>query len=136
VLVGINQNVTTLMSAVNGQLNYVARSLYTSDSYMDVELDEFRIWNGALTPQPIAATQALGPNQLLSTASPVITGWATADSFRRAWPLAAAGFTLESSTNRTANGWTSVSATPQTVAGQWQVTVPQSANAQFFRLTQ
>jgi hypothetical protein len=40
-----------------------------------------------------------------------------------------------SATNLAANGWTSVPATAQIVASQWQVSVPQSGNAQFYRLT-
>src|SRR5580658_5854347 len=41
VLVSANNAVTVQMSSVSNQLNYIARSLYTGDSYMDVELNEF-----------------------------------------------------------------------------------------------
>jgi hypothetical protein len=51
-----------------------------------------------------------------------------------AWPLAAAGFTVQSATNLAANNWTSAPVTPQIVGSQWQATVPISGNTQFFRL--
>jgi len=135
VLAAINTAVTVPLSAVSPALNYIGRSLYNSDPYPDISLDEFRIYSGVLDSAEIAATQALGPNQLLSAASPVISGWTAGGNFTLAWPLAAGGFALESATNLTANGWTPVAATPQIVAGQWQMSVPQSGNAQFFRLS-
>jgi hypothetical protein len=34
------------------------------DPYPDVILDEFRIYNGALTPEEISENQKLGPDKL------------------------------------------------------------------------
>jgi hypothetical protein len=34
---------------VNNVLSYIGRSLYTADPYAPIKVDEFRIWNGALT---------------------------------------------------------------------------------------
>jgi hypothetical protein len=135
VLAAINTAVTVPLSSVSPLLNYLGRSLYDADPHPDIILDEFRIYSGALDAAEIAATQALGPDQLLSAASPVISSWTAGGNFALAWPLAAAGFNLESSTNPATDGWTSVPLTPQIIASQWQVTVPQSGTAQFFRLT-
>ena len=134
VLAGANNNVTIPMSGVQAVRNIIGADNWP-DPGMQGTIDEFRIYDGALQADEIAATQALGPNQLLSTASPVISGSAAGGNLTLAWPLAAAGFILESSTNLAANAWVSVPISPQIVAGQWQVTVPQSGNAQFFRLT-
>jgi alpha-L-arabinofuranosidase len=134
VLAGANNNLTIPMSGVQAVRNIIGADNWP-DPGMQGTIGEFRIYSGALQAAEIAATQALGPNQLLSTASPVISGSATGGNLTLAWPLAAAGFILESSTNLAANAWTSVPATPQIIASQWQVTVPQSGNAQFFRLT-
>ncbi|MGA2175983.1 MAG: alpha-L-arabinofuranosidase C-terminal domain-containing protein [Verrucomicrobiota bacterium] len=134
-LAAINTAVSVPLSAVSPLLNYIGRSLYNVDPYPDISLDEFRIYSGALDSAEIAATQALGPNQLLSAASPVISGWTAGGNLTLTWPLAAAGFALQSATNLAANGWTAVPVTPQIVAGQWQASAPQSGNAQFFRLT-
>jgi hypothetical protein len=56
VLVSRNTSITVPMSSVSNVLNYIARSLYTADSYFDVSLDEFRIWNGALNGLQVAAS--------------------------------------------------------------------------------
>jgi len=135
VLAGVNNAVTIPFSSLNNVYSYIARSLYSNDPYPDLNLDEFRIYNGALNADEIAATQVLGPNQLLSVASPVISAsMSGGGDLTLSWPLASAGFTLESCTNLVPNVWTAVSPAPQIVAGQWQVTVAPSGNAQFFRL--
>jgi len=67
VLVSANTAVTVQMSSIANQLNYIARSLYTGDSYMDVALDEFRIWNGALNGLQVAGSQLGGPNTVSLT---------------------------------------------------------------------
>ena len=62
VLVSANNAVTAQMNTVSNELNYIARSLYTGDSYMDVELNEFRIWNGALNALQVAGCDVAGPD--------------------------------------------------------------------------
>lgn len=69
VLVSANDDITVPMSSVNDVLNYVGRSLYTGDSYMDVELNEFRIWNGALNPLQVAGCDVAGPDTVGSAAN-------------------------------------------------------------------
>ncbi len=135
VLAAVNNAVTIPFSSVNNVYSYIARSLYSNDPYPDVNLDEFRIYNGALNADEIAATQALGPNQLLSVANPVVlASMSGGGNLTLSWPLASAGFTLESCTNLVSGVWTAVSPAPQIVAGQWQATVSPSGNARFFRL--
>jgi alpha-L-arabinofuranosidase len=136
VLAGINNAVTDPLTDVATNETYIGRSVYTQDPYGSLILDEFRIWNGALTPLQIAASQVLGPNQVLSANSPTLAAAISGTNLTLSWPLAAAGFTLESTTNLAANAWTSVSATPQIVSSQCQATVPLSGSAQFFRLTE
>lgn len=63
VLVGQNTTATRWqMSEVSSVLNYVARSLYSGDAFMDVNLDEFRIYNGALNRFQVGASYQSGPN--------------------------------------------------------------------------
>jgi alpha-L-arabinofuranosidase len=134
ILASINSAVTVPLSSVNSVLNYIGRSLYTADPYPDLSLDEFRIYNSVLYADEIAASQLLGPNQLLSTGSPTINGSFLGGNLTLSWPLASAGFTLVSRTNLVSGTWVMVSPTPQIVGNQWQVTLPISGNAQFFRL--
>jgi regulation of enolase protein 1 (concanavalin A-like superfamily) len=73
----------------------------------------------ALLPRPPLRLSLTGPNLTLS------------------WPLASAGFTVQSRTNLTAGNWENVtSPAPQIVGDQWQVTLPSSTDgASFYRLT-
>ena len=52
------------------------------------------------------------------------------------WPLANAGFIVQSRTNLMAGDWVNVtSPAPQIVGDQWQVTLPPSTNSSaFYRL--
>ena len=66
VLASVNTGVTTTFSSVNDLHSYVGRSLYTSDLYLNADLSEFRIWNGALGPQQIALDAATGPTVIVT----------------------------------------------------------------------
>ncbi len=66
VLAGANNGITTPLSSVSNVLSYIGRSLYTSDPYAPINVDEFRIWNGALSAQQIAVDAASGPGQVIT----------------------------------------------------------------------
>jgi arabinoxylan arabinofuranohydrolase len=153
VAVTLNGNVGTLYlngapAATNGAMNlrpatlgttpnnYLGRSQWP-DPYFNGSLDEFRIYSVALSASEIAATYALGPNDLLSTNTPALGVSVTPPNLTLTWPLASAGFTVQSRTNLTQGNWVNVpSPAPQIVNGQWQVTLPPPADseAQFYRL--
>ena len=44
----------------------IGRSFYGGDPYIDFNLNEFRIYNGAFTVDDVAATQSLGPDRLIT----------------------------------------------------------------------
>ena len=136
--VGTNNAITLKPSSLGNTLNnYLGRSQY-ADPYLNGVLDEFRIYTAALSRAEIAATDALGPNQLLSTNSPSITVASTATNLTLTWPLASAGFTLQSRTNLILGNWVNVaSPAPQIIGGQWQVTLPVSVSVDsaFYRLS-
>ena len=104
-------------------------------------ISEFRIYNGPLTPAQIAADYALGPNQLLGTSTSVsLSASISGGNVVLKWPTTSALVTLLSSpTLGTGAVWTPVSTAngALTVAGgNYQVTVPDTGSAQFFRLQQ
>ena len=134
VLAGINTSVAVPLSSVNDVYSYLGRSLYSGDPYPDFTLDEFRIYNGALTANEIAATQVLGPDGLLSTASPAVSASASGGSLTLSWPVASAGYTVLTTTNLAAGGWKAAMVTPQVVGNQWQVVLPIAGNSRFYRL--
>jgi len=134
VLAAINNSVTVPLSAVNDVYNYIGKSLYSNDPYPDMRLDEFRIYEGVLRPNEIVATQALGPEQVLSSTAPTLRTHSSGTELVLSWPLAAASFALESCTSLASGIWTIVDATPLVVGDQWQVSLPALAEAEFFRL--
>jgi len=66
VLKAQSTSVTTPLSAINNLFSYIGRSFYSGDPYFDFNLDEFRIYNGAFRSSDIAATQSLGPDQVIT----------------------------------------------------------------------
>ena len=71
VLIGRTSNATTPLSPAPDQLSYVGRSLYPADPYLIATINEFRIYDGALTPDRIAIDTAAGPDNLVTNAGPL-----------------------------------------------------------------
>ena len=133
VLAGANYNVTIPMSGVQAVRNIIGADNWP-DPGMQGSIDEFRIYNGALTANEIAATQVLGPNQLLSASSPALSASASSGGLTLSWPVASAGYTVLTTTNLAAGNWMAAVVPPQIVGGQWQVVLPITGNVQFYRL--
>jgi hypothetical protein len=138
VRVAQNNAVTIPLSSVTYMFSYIGRSLYSGDSYFNLSLDEFRVYNQALSAAEIAATDVLGPDQQLSTNRPVSVLSTSGSRLILSWPVASAGFTLQSRTNLVLGDWVNVtSPVPQIVGNQWQVVLPppDNNNSVFFRLS-
>ena len=137
VAVGTNNAMTLNPSSLGSTANnYIGKSQWP-DPYLNGLMSEFRIYGVVLSPSEIAATYAMGANQLLSTNSPTAVLSLSGASLNMSWPVASAGFTLQSCTNLIQGNWfNETSVPPQIVGGQWQVTVPLSGNADstFYRL--
>jgi hypothetical protein len=138
VAVGTNSAMTLKPSSLGSTANnYIGRSQYSADPYLNGVIDEFRIYSVALSASEIAATDVLGPTQPLSTTSPPISIGPAAGNLVLTWPLTFAGFSLQSRTDLDVGGWVNVtSPAPQIIGGQWQVTLPalRSADTTFYRL--
>lgn len=138
VLAAINNNVTiTLASALGTDpLNYIGRSLYNNDPYIDASVDEFRIYNGPLTAGQVMADYALGANQLIGTSTNVsLSASMSGGSLVVSWPTTSALVTLLSSPTLGSGAvWTPVNVTYTVVGGNYRVILPTSSSAQFFRL--
>jgi autotransporter-associated beta strand protein len=69
VLEAANTNMTVPLSALNDPLSFVGRSLYAvlnNDAYLTANIDEFRIYNGALSSNSVVQSDLQGPNSLLN----------------------------------------------------------------------
>ncbi len=115
-------------------LNYIGESLYQTDPGLLANIDEFRIYNGPLTAAQVAADNALGPNQLRGTSTNVklsIGGDAVIS-----WPTTSALVQLYSSPTLGPGAvWTPMNMSSLVVVGgNYQITLPSTGSAQFFRL--
>ncbi|MGA9452336.1 MAG: LamG-like jellyroll fold domain-containing protein [Verrucomicrobiia bacterium] len=142
VLAAINNNVSNPLALTLGSdpVNYLGQSLYGSDPFLNASIDEFRVYNGPLTAAQIAADYALGPNQVIGTDKNVSLAAASAGDGNVVikWPTTSALVTVMSSPVLGPGAvWTPVSNGTMTVAdGNYQMTIPVSSSAQFFRLQQ
>jgi len=125
-------------------VNYIGQSVYNSDPNLSEAADptlngavqEFRIYNGPLTAAQIAADYALGPNQLVGTSSRVsLAASQAAGNLTLAWPTTSALVNVASSPALGLGAvWTPLNSVITVSNGWYQVTIPTSASAQFFRL--
>ena len=124
------------LSAVGRQFAYIGRSLNSGDPYPTWTIKELRFYSTALSAPEVAATDALGPTQILSTNSPVMSAAMTGANLALSWPVASAAYTVQARTNLVLGSWINVtSPVPQIVSGQWQVLLPPTnADAMFYQL--
>lgn len=113
---------------------FIGHSPY-NDPGLDGSVDEFRIYRGLLSPDEITASQILGPNQLLTTSNVNLHFTQAAGNGLISWPLTAAGFSLQSSSNLMSGSWITLTNLPVVVGNtNWQVIVPASSGQEFYRL--
>ncbi len=134
VLVSSNTAVTVPMAYVQSVLNYIGHSIYTADPHEDSDLIEFRIYNGALLPADVAASEATGPSSVPSTVSLSVS--ASGPNVLISWPVSATGFSLYSSpTPGPGAAWTPATGTLLIVGQNYQISIPTTGNkAQFYEL--
>ncbi len=61
-LVGRNLDPAITLAGVKDTLNWIGRSLYAADPYFNGSVDEFRIYQGALSSLEIGVSHAFGPS--------------------------------------------------------------------------
>jgi len=129
---GENLNVSGRLDQVGRTFAWIGRSPYP-DPFLNAAVHEFRIYRGRLSPEEIRASDVLGPDQLLvPTAS--LTATVSGGNLILSWPVAAAGFVVQTSPSVSGDTWATLPNTPELVGNQWQVTVPLAGGPQFFRL--
>jgi hypothetical protein len=134
-------------------MNYIGQSLYDPSLYdpspatglgdpgLLANIAEFRIYSTPLTSAQIAADYALGPDQLIGTSTNVsLSASVSGGNLILKWPTASALVTLLTSPTLGSGAvWTPVSTANgalTAVGGNYQVTMPETGAAQFFRLQQ
>ncbi len=137
VAVGTNSGLTLNPNVLGNTLsNYLGKSQYPNP-YLDGALDELRIYKVGLSGAEMAAAFALGPDQLLSTNAPSLSVGLTGTNLVLTWPVACAGYALQSCADLSLGNWQTVaSPAPQIVGNEWQVLLPWLAggSSAFYRL--
>ncbi len=136
VLVATNLT-STAPKAIADVNNWLGRSQW-GDNMFQGKFNEFRIWEGALSADQVAANYTAGPNTVPDvTPANVSLGIALSGaSVKISWPNTVTGFALQSSlVLGTGASWTAVDTSSAVDQGGMKVlTVPVSGAAQYFRL--
>ncbi|HEU6448235.1 MAG TPA: family 43 glycosylhydrolase [Verrucomicrobiae bacterium] len=119
-------------NSVSTAWSFLGRSLFSSDAWLNGSIDEFRIYDGRLTPRQIAVDYQFGPNELALPVSVSVSN--SPANTTVSWPAWAIGFTPQFSDDLSASAWTSVTQSPTLSADQWLLTIPKTNAAKFFRL--
>ncbi len=122
---------------INDVNNWLGRSQW-GDNMFQGKFDEFRIWEGALGKDDVAASYAAGPNTLpVTSPKPTLTVAMSSGKVVIGWPSSAVGFALQSTPALGASAqWTAVDTSTATeAAGQTKLTVTPSGLGLYYRLT-
>jgi len=123
-----------VLGSVSTAWSFLGRSLWSADAWLDATIDEFRIYDGRLTPEEIAASYAAGPDTLDEKLALTMTKASGGYTF--SWPSYTPGFTLESSPSLGSDAvWNAVSGTPVISNGCFWLTVAATGTNTFFRLS-
>jgi hypothetical protein len=129
------------LSSINDIYCFLGRSLYSApislpagyfDPYTIGSFNEFRIYRGLLTQAEVQQDYAIGPDALIV---PALTATTSGANVVLSWPTYGAHFNLQSSAVIGAGAvWSTVNSSVTQVGANYQVTLPRSGAAQFFRL--
>ncbi len=118
------------LTGVNGAWSFLGRSLFSTDAYLTATIDEFRIYDGRLTPPEIATDFQFGPDNL---ALPVaLTQTNSPANLALSWPSWAVGFAPLGSADLLA--WTTNNFSPALANDRWTLLISKTNTASFYRL--
>jgi hypothetical protein len=104
------------------------------DPGINGSVNEYRIYQGRLSAEEILASDLLGPDTALSPSGASLKASINGGNIILSWPLANAGFSVQSKPSLSSPTWSTLTNAPTVVGNQWEVTVPNGGGAQFFRL--
>ncbi len=124
------------VNSINYVNDWLGRSQWPDPVYQG-SINEFRIYEGALTAAQVAADYAAGPDALPALTAPSLSVSLSGGNMVISWPVAdSAGFVLQAAgTLATGTTWTNVPTAPVISGPNYQVTVPPSGSQLFFKLT-
>jgi len=135
VLQGKQTGLVAPASQAGTNVTWIGHSPFAADPGVNCAIDELRVYRGKLSPEEIQASGVLGPNQTLSTAPARLTLSAGGGNILVSWPVAAASFTLQATSDlKNPASWATLTNAPTLVGNTWQLSLPASGTAQFLRL--
>lgn len=130
VLRGAKTTTLAALSSVSSAWSFLGRSLFSADAWLNATIDEFRIYDGRLTPEEIAVNYRFGPDAL---AMPVtLTHSNSPTAITISWPSWAVGFNAETTADLAS--WSPVLPLPGLAADRWSVSLPKTNVTQMLRL--
>jgi hypothetical protein len=121
------------LSSISSAWSFIGQSLFSTSAWLNASLDEFRVYDGRLSPAQIAADSQMGPNIATIPVSFGISG--VQSNINLTWPSYGIGYTVESTPALGANTlWSPISRTPVLSNNLWQLALPATNNASFIRL--
>lgn len=133
-LVNERNDVPFDQTAIQDVSSYIGKSMYPADPTMTGTVSEFRIYQSRLSASQVAASYALGPNMLLSDLK--LNYQSSANNFVVSWPTNASTFGLQTASNLSNPNWQTIALTPQSSGNMYQIILPTTNSAQYFRLSQ
>jgi hypothetical protein len=126
------------LNIINDVNNWLGRSQW-DDGMFTGSYNEFRIWEGALSADRIAANFAAGPNTVPTPSEPPELAIVRADAHVVvSWPNTASGFVLEvAATVGAGSTWTAVNTSGAVdEGGMKKLTLPIGSSNQYYRMRQ
>jgi hypothetical protein len=120
------------LRSVSTAWSFIGRSLFSGDAWLNATIDEFRIYDGRLTPEEIATDYKFGPDALALPVS--LTPSNNSSNVTLSWPSYAVGFVAESNTNLDDSSWLTVTSPAVLQNDSWSLTLSLTNSAGFFRL--
>jgi hypothetical protein len=120
-------------SGVSSGWAFIGRSLFASDAWLNASIDEFRIYDGRLSPGEIASSFAAGPDALDLQIR--LEGSFAFPGLALSWPAYGLGFVPQTLIELGSSAqWSDLDLSPVLENDRWQITVPLLESSQFFRL--
>jgi hypothetical protein len=135
VLAATYNSLTYPITSIHDNFSYINQSLYSSDPHVDLTINELRIYSGALSPAQVVLNDELGPDVLAAPSAPILSVAIVGGNVVVSWPTNSSGFTLASKGSLTGGSWNPVGTSPVISGANYQVTLPPTNTAQFFRLS-
>lgn len=134
VLIGSNRGATIPLSDVDDVNNWIGRSQFNADPYINATVHEFRIYEGALNAQQVASDFAAGPDNT-SGPGPQLSVTKSENTLTIVWPTNPAGYELQIASAIT-GPWSPANLTVSTQNGQNVAsdTISTTTGAKFYRL--